>query len=407
MDIEKGAPMIRQQCMASTRSIIAAWMLIGLSGCLAPYSLEKAVLGYDHAITNSLVEQLLVNIARAHHHQPIHFTGVSNIAATYDFRVSAGVTPPLGGVDGGFSVAPLFGSSVAENPTISITPIDGEEFTKRLLTPLEEAKLTLLLRQGVNIDLLLRLMAGELRIVQDNGEIAYYNRSSDTVGYPIFRRAVLHLSKLQDDHRLYVEPLILERDWTVPLSGLSGEDFVAMEKEFQVTYDPQAQAYHLRKRDIGRIVITNYDPDILSPAERLELQQKAKHWPPNDLLVDIRPGFPGGEYPIHGDFRLRSFHAILNFLGRTMEEEPEYHVDPDSRTGPVGENPIATFTLTETDFPPPEAIVMASYNGEYYSVQDKGQESWNQEAFRLLYQLFQMTVTEVSRNLAPSITIAK
>ena len=29
---------------------------------------------------------------------------------------------------------PIFGGAVAENPTISIVPIEGEEFTKRLLT---------------------------------------------------------------------------------------------------------------------------------------------------------------------------------------------------------------------------------------------------------------------------------
>lgn len=139
-------------------------MLASLTGCFSPYSLEKAVVAYDYAITNTLVEQLLINIARAHHHQPVHFTGVSNIAATFDFRAFAGGTPPLGGVDGGFILSPLFGASIAENPTISISPIDGEDFTQRLLTPLQESKLTLLLRQGVDIDLLLRLMAGELRV---------------------------------------------------------------------------------------------------------------------------------------------------------------------------------------------------------------------------------------------------
>jgi hypothetical protein len=36
-------------------------------------------------------------------------------------------------------VAPAL--SVAENPTTSITPIEGEEFTKRLLTPFQENKL--------------------------------------------------------------------------------------------------------------------------------------------------------------------------------------------------------------------------------------------------------------------------
>ena len=38
---------------------------------------------------------------------------------------------------------PIFGGSMAENPTISIVPIEGEEFTKRLLTPFQEAKRTI------------------------------------------------------------------------------------------------------------------------------------------------------------------------------------------------------------------------------------------------------------------------
>ncbi len=362
---------------------------------------------YDYAITNTLVDQLLVNIARAHHHHPVHFTGVSNIAATFDFRVNAGATPPLGGVDGGFSLAPLFGASVAENPTISIIPIDGEEFTKRLLTPLRESKLTLLLRQGVEIDLLLRLMAGELRISRGEGEIAYHNKPSDTVGYPVFRQAVLHLSRLQDTNQLYVEPLVLERTWTLPFASVSGEDFARLEQDYRMTYDTSSNVYILKKRVVGRIVITNYDPDLLDHDERIELQKKAKHWPPNDLLVDIRPGFPGGEFPIQGDFRLRSFHAILNFLGRSMEEEQEYHVKPDPKTGPIGENPVRTFDIIETEYLPDQAILSTSYEGEFYSFSDHPQESWNQEAFRLLYQLYQMTVTEELKAAAPSITIAK
>lgn len=348
-----------------------------------------------------------MNIARAHHHHPVHFTGVSNIAATFDFRVSAGATPPLGGVDGGFSLAPLFGASVAENPTISISPIDGEEFTKRLLTPLQESKLTLLLRQGVDIDLLLRLMAGELRIFRGEGEIAYYNRPSDKVGYYKFRRAVLHLSRLQDTNQLYVEPLVIERKWTIPFSAMSGEDFATLENDYLVTYDTLTNTYRLQKQVVGRIVITNYDPDLLDPDERLELQKKAERWPPNDLLVDIRPGYPGGELPIQGDFRLRSFHAILNFLGRSMEDEPEYHVEPDPKTGSVGENPVRTFDIVETEYLPAQAILSTSYEGEFYSFSDQPQESWNQEAFRLLYQLYQMTVTEELKSAAPSITIAK
>lgn len=148
--------------------LIGPLAVLSLAGCLSPPTLNRAVLAYDEAITDALSKELLINIARAQHHEPIHFTGVANIAATFDFRINAGATPALTG-EHGRTLVPLFGGSIAENPTISIAPIEGEEFTKRLLTPFQEGKLTLLLRQGVDIDLLLRLMAKELRL-NDGGE---------------------------------------------------------------------------------------------------------------------------------------------------------------------------------------------------------------------------------------------
>ena len=59
---------------------------LGLAGCLSPPTLTRAVIAYDEAITDALSKQLLINIARAQHHEPIHFTGVSNVAATFDFN---------------------------------------------------------------------------------------------------------------------------------------------------------------------------------------------------------------------------------------------------------------------------------------------------------------------------------
>ena len=129
------------------RSLAGLLAVLSLAGCLSPPTLNRAVLAYDEAITDAISKQLLINIARAHHHEPIHFTGVANVAATFDFRISAGATPALTG-EHGRTLVPLFGGSIAQNPTISITPIEGEKFTKRILAPFQESKLTLLLRQG-------------------------------------------------------------------------------------------------------------------------------------------------------------------------------------------------------------------------------------------------------------------
>ncbi len=393
-----------------TRQLASLFGIVGAlssAGCLSPPTLNRAVLAYDEAITDAISKQLLINIARAHHHEPIHFTGVANVAATFDFRVTAGATPTLTG-EHGRTLMPLFGGSIAENPTISIAPIEGEEFTKRLLAPFQESKLTLLLRQGVDIDLLLRLMAKELRLKDHGQEIAYRNNPSDQAGYEMFRKVVLHLSAIQDANRLYAEAMTFERTWTIPAESVTAEGFAALEQQYLITYLPEQRAYVLRKPVSGRILITNYDPATLPPAERIRLHETADQRPANDVSFDIRPGHVGGEWPMRGDFRLRSFNAMLNFLSRSVDEEREYDVDKDDRTPSVAENPVHTMELLISDRVPESADLFIRSHGRYYAVNGEGPLGrWNREAFKLLTQLFQMTVTDVPRSGVPGITIAK
>ncbi len=398
--------------LSSRHFLLCFFLLVpAFSGCVSPMALNRAVGAYDDAIANAASKQLLINIARAHHNQPIHFTAVSNVAATFDFRFSAGATPALTGDLGGM-LMPTFGGSVAENPTISIVPIEGEDFTKRLLTPFQQSKLTLLLRQRFDIDLLLRLMAQEARIdfQQPPHQIIYHNSPADRTGYEMFRRLVLHLSAIQDHNQLYVEPSVVERTWTVPANSVSAEGFQALEKEFIVRYNERDNVYILRKQVPGSIVITNYDPNTLSHEERAQLSETAGDWISNDIAFDIRPDYFGGEWPIKGSFRLRSFHSILNFLGRSLGRELEYHVEKDSRTPDIkqDENPVATMGIIVSDKPNSESDISVRLNKQYYAIDTTNSLArWNRDAFQLLYLLFQMTITDIPRSGVPSITIAK
>ncbi|QOJ22148.1 MAG: hypothetical protein HRU77_11105 [Gammaproteobacteria bacterium] len=381
-----------------------------LSGCLSPMALNRAVIAYDEAVTDAVSQQLLINIVRAHHRQPIHFTGVSNIAATFNFQASAGATPSPGGLAGAV-ISPVFGGSVAESPTISIVPIEGEEFTKRLLTPFPQNKLTLLLRQRFDVDLLLRMMAQEVRLLdtkQPNG--AYRNSPANKASYEMFRRVVLHLSAIQDFNQLYAEPLALINTWTIPASTITADGFQALQKEFTVRYNPQDNTYTLRKQVAGPILITNYDPNTLSDEDRENLRQQVGDGSSNDIAFDIRAGHYGGEWPISGVFRLRSFHSILGFLGKALGEEMGYHVEKDPRTPPIllNENPDLTMEFIVSDTPPPDVDFSIRWDGRYYAVNTKGPYArWNRDAFQLLFLLFQMTVTDIPRVGVPSITIAK
>lgn len=381
-------------------------ILVSVSGCFSPLALDHAVMAYDQTTTEIQSKQLLLNIARAHQHQPLHFTGVSNIAATFNFQFNAGATPAMTGNSGGL-MTPIFGGTVSENPTISIVPIEGEEFTRRLLTPFQENKLTMLLRQGADVDLILRLLGAELRMKTPGQDQVFNNQPKDIQGYRVFRQFATHLSSVQDRHQLFVEPLFFEQRWQLTNKQLNSEELANLSKDYKVDYNNSTKTLSLSKRVTGHIILTNYDPQQLSNEERIKLNEEADNGASNEVMVDIRSDYPGGELPLHGFVRLRSFYNVLNFIGRDLDDEPEFAVDKHPNTPNVRENPLHTLAIQVSSTAPDNTNLSVYYQGLYYAVTPESGYQWNREGFRLLHQIFQMTMADLSQKGAPQITISK
>src|SRR5260221_8962008 len=181
---------------------LAIAVAVGLMAGCAQHStlaLDRAVMAYDRSVVDLVSKLLLINIARAYRDEPMHFTTVSSIAATYNVQFNAGVGPAMTG-DIGYLPMPFIGVSSAENPTLSLTPMQGEEFTQRLLTPFEERKLTMLLRQGYDVDALLRLTGAQILVGHGGQAKVCSNSPADRSGYIAFRRMVAQLSWVQDSH---------------------------------------------------------------------------------------------------------------------------------------------------------------------------------------------------------------
>lgn len=361
-------------CLASLLCIIS------FSGCASPIALHRAVLEYDWTVNRIETELLLLNIARTRYHEPIHFTVVSSIAATFDFRVNTGITGVLTESPGLDSLSLTLGSSAAENPTISIIPIQGEQFTKRLLTPISENTIEFLANQGIDPAILLRLMARGMILEDEEGQRRFLlNLPHRKEEYREFRQRVMHLTWLLSERNLFVGPLQYHEGSTLKA---------------------------------GRIGITNYNPDRLSNSERKALHDKAERFPLNHIFVEIRKGYSGGDFPMLGEIQLRSFKAILGFIGRGIAQEQEFHVAPDPRTQYVSVNPVKTLTIQESTTQPEEAIISAKKRGLWYYIEQESQsgvleDRWNHEAFDLLYQLYHLTVTDISQTPTVPITIAK
>jgi hypothetical protein len=374
---------------------------LGCSGCLGPVSLREAVLGYDHTVSRLGHELLLINIGRLGHGLPVHFTLPTSIAATFDYQTNAAILGPFS--DLGMSV----GVSAAENPTLTIVPIQGREFIHRVLTPLDDTKFELPIFQGIPIDLVMRLIADGIEVQTREGTFIRFmlNWPTHRSEYEEFRRIAMHLAWLNANRHLFVGRLtFLEKTQVMPSNPPTAAD-IQNTAEKDLRWQPVAGGgrYALQRRVVGRVAITNYDPRALSDAERQALNARAGENPGNFVFIDIRPNHPGGDFPLFGAIKLRSLNMILSFVAADHGARGEYDVSNDPRTGDSGPNPPRALGIEIGEHVPSGLIPYARFAGRYYAVANT---PWDHQAFSLLYQAFQMTVTDVSGVGVP-ITISK
>jgi len=260
---------------------------------------------------------------------------------------------------------------------------------------MEENKFAFLIFQGAPIDMVLRLMADGIEEQNPGGTFRRFvlNRPAAAKEYADFRRRVAHLAWLNAERKLFVGPLTfaetVERGLPAPSPG---DLMAALDKGFAWSRDADG-TYALTRTVSGRVAITNYDPRTLDEAAIRALNGRGAANPGNFVLVDIRPGQPGGDLPLFGAFKLRSLNAILGFVAEGIDTAPEFDVAPDANTGAAGANPPRALAVSVLDAAPAGDAPHATFEGRIYAVDDT---AWDRQAFTLLYQLFQMTVTDVS-----------
>src|SRR5215831_13614428 len=140
-------------------SMLTGVITFAFTGCVGPPVLERQVLGYDE-VTKTLDEKLLLlNIARVSNQEPVHFTSTSSIDATFNWTATLGASGEVTESKGTNFLNLNIGTSASENPTFSISPISGKEFTERVATPFSDTIFEFLVFQGGRIDQVMRLMA--------------------------------------------------------------------------------------------------------------------------------------------------------------------------------------------------------------------------------------------------------
>ena len=374
-------------------------------GCVGPPVLERQVLEYDE-ITSTLAQKLLLlNIARISQGHPVHFTATSAIAATFDWTTTIGVGGTIAESSGTNLFNVNLGASTSENPTFSIIPISGKEFSKQILEPFDENDFQFhVFPRSDNIDQVLRLMVAGFEFQKPDGSYSHSveNDPRRPREYEVFRRLVMHLHWLNNNRKLFIRPLVFDK---VVIDGLKvpprGQD-LGQETGINWIRKPDG-TYLVTRLTAGRLVITNYDLLAMTDDERFRLNEKLKRNPKGHVFIDIRSEGPGGDFPIRGTLKLRSILRILDFVANGIEFAREFDIAPHPKTGKIGNNPRATLQINVTSSPPAAVVASVRYRDKYYSVADS---RWDRENFAILRQLFETAVGEVE-DVGIPITISK
>lgn len=366
-----------------------------LPACVSPVALEEAVLAYDRTLSRVRSQMLLMNVARARHGLPLNASEVTALTAAFEFSAqgSAGAAVrPIGGAADTMGELSLgLTTRAVEAPTLSIVPLQGEVFTRRLIAPIDDRTFDLLSHRSSAIGLLLRLL-GDAVVIEGDGVHTYHRNDPDVPEeFEEFRRRVYHLDTLARDFHLVVGPIPLREEWR-PHRGTDLEgvgDLLA--QGFRLEQDGDGPL--LTRKVEGRILISNYRPEVLTEQERLALTGKAQEQDRSFVLVDIGPAGPGGDYPFRGWIKLRSLYQVLRFVGRGVDPGWERAVAPHPSTRSPRAQPVRTLAMDESADEPDSAQFAVELNGRWLSIPPPRPDAtdWNAEAFQALSNLYHLT----------------
>ncbi|MDR2201127.1 MAG: hypothetical protein LBN94_03400, partial [Puniceicoccales bacterium] len=183
-------------------------VLLFTGGCasIGPSSVKKAHYEYNGAIAQTTDEQLLLNIVRLKYRDNPYFLEVSSVSENRKFTTRIGPGPSKFGLveNGGkheFGVTAY--SEIFQNPTITYTPLQGEKFTQRMVSPVPLAVLLGLMQAGWGAKRVFGLCIERINGL-DNASAASGPTPQEKPAYETFDEAVTLIDYLYGQNYLLI-----------------------------------------------------------------------------------------------------------------------------------------------------------------------------------------------------------
>lgn len=334
-------------------------LLLPTLGCssIGPGTIQGARFDYNSAIVHSFDQQMLLNLVRLRYQDSILFLDLGSVVASYHRNVGVGVSPsgniaPTPSAAVGASAAAEWG----EAPTISYAPLQGEDFAKRLLAPIEPEAILLLSRSGWGLERLL------LCTVQQINELPN--------GMAIGGVAPVQVRHYERFHRVAELLRSLQENGYIQLTSLKDTPGSVVITAGPIRFDDQARMHALEAIDLLKLTTTG-EPIAIEAAT-----------------------FP--RQPAQVVMSGRSLLGVMTFLAQHVNV-PQEHVDRGLvrvTLGPEGK-PFdwrrlsrGLFRVHSDSSEPDRAYVKVQYRDHWFWIDDADIEA--KGTYTLLTQLFSL-----------------
>lgn len=345
--------------MQTKRLTVLLFVYLTLSACssLGTDRIVPDRFDYNQAIGRSANQQMLLNLVRLRYRDVPVFLSISSVLSQYVYVGSANVAGVAGAVSGGLGV------SYIDRPTISYSPLSGEDFSRQLLTPIPSASIFSLAQSG--------WPAGQLMMMS----FERINHLKNSAFVPVLRNEQI---KQLEKFELAVK-LIVQLGKHNAFDSYYGEGKDTDNRYFVFDTDPDPETQELINQ-FKRIL--KLDPDI----SVFRITERQVNLKPNEITI-----------------KLRSLLTLMGFLAHGVEVPAVHRHERFVEGGNKRHNDFfVPLHILSSEKEPDNAFVAIEYQDHWFYIEHSDHNS--KQAFGLLTYLYMLQAPQ-SPSGVPLITI--
>ena len=348
--------------------LACAAVLSGCQSAFGPQALARTHPAYNEAIIASINEQMLQNLVRMRYRDVTFFLEIGSVTASLSLGANVGLNSDVN-LGSGDTLSPGAGIAYTDKPTISYTPLRGEDLLKSILSPLQLEAILVLTQSGWNISRVFGLCFERMNNL--------YNAPNASGPTPA----------REPDHEEFGELMdalqTLQKNQLIEIGTRQNGDDI----DIVIKLIGDNDSY---KNDIDKVY------------RLLELDRGKDEFTLNTDFLDMKS--------TQWTVRTRSISGLLYYLSHNIDA-PSGHLDKlVTVTRPVDggffdwdDTPAGRlFKVRTSEDRPDNAYIATRYRGHWFYIEDTDLES--KSTFTLLRQLFDLQAGQTNPQV-PALTI--